>query len=129
MLNIHTNLLSIGKFVDLGHLVLFNSKQCLIFEIDKPEEIFIQEVRDSKNRLYKIEKASYLSLALVNKEKTQREIGRKTWDHIPLEEATPEGTSQIVPKEGGNPTTTNDQRLSNLEIELRSGCLEECHAL
>jgi hypothetical protein len=43
-------------------------------------------MRDPKNRLYKIRKASYMSLALINEEKTQYKIGRTARNHIPLEE-------------------------------------------
>ena len=54
-------------------------------------------MRDPKNRLYKIGKASYVNLTLINEEKRQHEIGRKTRKHIPFEEATPQGTSRTTP--------------------------------
>jgi hypothetical protein len=59
-----TNLLSVGKFTDLGHLVRFDSERCYIYECDKSNQIFLQAYRVS-NKLYKIEGRHYsLELAL-----------------------------------------------------------------
>ena len=51
---VKTNLLSVGRFTDLGHTVLFNSSSCLIFEKLEPEKIFLQATRDPRTKLYRL---------------------------------------------------------------------------
>jgi hypothetical protein len=62
ILNIQTNLFFVGKFADLRHLVLFNSQQCYIFKKDKPDTIFLQALRNPRNKLYEVKKRQNLSL-------------------------------------------------------------------
>ena len=51
---VKSNLLSIGKFIDLGHVVLFNSTLCLIFDRDQPDQVFLRAFRIPKKKLYKV---------------------------------------------------------------------------
>jgi histone deacetylase 1/2 len=58
---VRTNLLSVGKFTDLGCSVVFYSNRCYIY---KKNNIFLQAVRDQKNRLYRVEnKVHQISIA------------------------------------------------------------------
>jgi hypothetical protein len=51
---IKSKLLSVGKFTDLGHVVLFNSTHYLIFDCDQPDQVFLQAFHDPKSKLYKV---------------------------------------------------------------------------
>jgi hypothetical protein len=62
---IKLNLL-VGKFTDLGHVILFNSTHCLIFDRDQPDQVFLRAFRDLKSKLYKIlSKQTYQDSAIV----------------------------------------------------------------
>jgi hypothetical protein len=66
---VKSNLLSIGKFIDLGHVVLFNSTHCLNFDHDQPDKIFLRAFRDSKSKLYKVQsKLTYPTIAAILQE-------------------------------------------------------------
>jgi hypothetical protein len=63
---IHTNLFSVGKFTDLGYRVIFNKRKCYILDKEQPSNIYLQAVRDYRNKLYKIENGPHqLSLAFL----------------------------------------------------------------
>ena len=47
---VKSNLL-VGKFMDLRHVILFNSTHCLIFDRDQPDQVFLQAFQDLKNKL------------------------------------------------------------------------------
>lgn len=51
---VKTNLLSVGRFADLGHTIVFNSTSCLIYDIDYPSNIFLQAHRDHRTKLYRL---------------------------------------------------------------------------
>ena len=48
------NLLSVGKFTNLGHDILFNSTHYLIFDHDQPNQVFLQAFCNPKSKLYKV---------------------------------------------------------------------------
>lgn len=50
-----TSLFSVGKLIDIGYRVLFESKQCLIYDKDDPNQLFLLGTCDARNNLYKIE--------------------------------------------------------------------------
>jgi hypothetical protein len=52
---VKTNLLSVGKLTDLGYKVFFDSKRCYIFENEASGEVFLQGIRDPRNKLYRVE--------------------------------------------------------------------------
>lgn len=52
VLGVTKNLLSIGKLIDDGHLVLFGSSGCLIFDHLPPHRIVLCGVHDSLNSLF-----------------------------------------------------------------------------
>jgi hypothetical protein len=61
---IHTNLLSVGRFTDLGYLVTFTSTRCYIYDKNNHAKIYLRATRDTRNKLYRIESNStHLSLA------------------------------------------------------------------
>lgn len=51
---VKTNLLSVGRFTDLGHTIIFDSHACTIFDVSHPEEIYLQAIRDPRTRLYRL---------------------------------------------------------------------------
>jgi len=51
---ITTNLFSVGKLIDSSYRVMFESKQCLIYDKDRPTRIFLQGIWDGRNNLYKV---------------------------------------------------------------------------
>ena len=51
---VQTNLLSVGRFVNLGHTILFKSNTYLIYNITYPERVFLQAHRDRRTKLYKL---------------------------------------------------------------------------
>jgi hypothetical protein len=53
---VKTNLLSVGKLTDLSYKVFFDSKRCYIFEKEASSEVFLQGIRDPRNKLYRVEK-------------------------------------------------------------------------
>ena len=64
--SIHTNLFSVGKFTDLGYCVIFNKQKRYILNKEQPSNIYLQAVRDCRNKLIKIENGAYqLSLAVL----------------------------------------------------------------
>jgi hypothetical protein len=66
---IHTNLFSVGKFTDLGYRIIFNNRKCYILDKEQPSNIYLQAVRDCRNKLYKIENGPHqLSLAVLPSE-------------------------------------------------------------
>lgn len=72
MLDLHSNLFSVNKRVDLEHLSLAELKTTLhLLNIGKP--MLIQGLRNSKNKLYKIGKTSHMTLVLINEEKSHHE--------------------------------------------------------
>jgi hypothetical protein len=52
---VRSNLLSVGKFADLGHVVLFNSTQCLIFDKDDPDSVYLRAHRDKNSKFYRLQ--------------------------------------------------------------------------
>jgi hypothetical protein len=52
VLGVHINLFFVDKFIDMEHLVLFNSQRCYIFKKDKLDTIVLQAIRDPRNKLY-----------------------------------------------------------------------------
>jgi hypothetical protein len=52
---VRSNLLSVGKFADLGHVVLFNSTQCLIFDKDDLDSVYLRAHRDKNSKLYRLQ--------------------------------------------------------------------------
>jgi len=51
---VKTNLFSVGKLIDAGYRVLFESKTCTIYDKDKKSDIFFQGIRDPRNNLYRV---------------------------------------------------------------------------
>jgi hypothetical protein len=63
---VKSNLLSVGSFMDLGHVVLFDSTRCLIFYQEQLDLIFLRALQDPKSRLYKVQgKSIYRSDDIV----------------------------------------------------------------
>lgn len=48
------NLLSVGCLTNLGHIALFNSRNCYVFDRGNPRSILLQGERDPHNSLYKL---------------------------------------------------------------------------
>jgi hypothetical protein len=51
---VKSNLLSVGKFTNLGHVVLFKSTHYLIFNRDQPDQVFLQAFHNPKSKMYKV---------------------------------------------------------------------------
>lgn len=52
---VRTNLFSVGKLTDAGYRVLFSKHNCLIYDKDNPNCIFLRAIRDSRNNLYRVQ--------------------------------------------------------------------------
>lgn len=46
------NLMSVGTLTDAGHIVMFDSKSCHVFDKDNPRKVFVRGTRDPYNKLY-----------------------------------------------------------------------------
>ena len=55
---VKTNLLSVGKLIDIGYKVLFESTKCIIYDRKFPKQIFLSGTWDPNNKLYRIETSS-----------------------------------------------------------------------
>ncbi|CAM6100214.1 unnamed protein product [Calypogeia fissa] len=53
--SITRNLLSVGKFTDQGHNVVFTSRHCYVMDTSDPGKIFLKGSRDPSNLLYKLD--------------------------------------------------------------------------
>jgi hypothetical protein len=54
------NLLSVGKFADIGMITLFGSRNCWIFNKQNPYKILLTGTRESSNSLYRLTTPSAL---------------------------------------------------------------------
>jgi len=50
--SIKTSLFSVGKLIDLGYRVLFESTQCSIYDKNQPDQLLLHGTRDIRNNLY-----------------------------------------------------------------------------
>lgn len=51
---VKSNLLSVGKLADFGHLILFDSDKCSIFEKGS-NSLYLQGIRDPRSKLYRVQ--------------------------------------------------------------------------
>lgn len=59
ILEVKTNLFLVGKLVDLGYLIFFNSKRCYIYAWEDSSKIYLEAIQ-ANYKLYKIKRNSTL---------------------------------------------------------------------